>query len=63
MTDLDLEMMKVAGARFLSVYGAMIALQVRDWMREGREAPGTKEMLRFVQEARAVAQLSEDVQR
>ena len=47
--------------RFLAVYGAMVALQVRDHMREGHGAPTDAAMLDFVEEARAVAGLSEEV--
>lgn len=49
--------------RFLSVYGAMVALQVWDWTERGRwTLTDPKVMRRFVCEARRVAQLSEEAQ-
>ena len=47
--------------RYWSVYGAMVALQVRDHMREGRGAPTDQQMELFVEEAETVAKWSEEV--
>jgi len=48
--------------RYYSVYGAVVATQVQDFINEGRGAPNYEIMTRFVEEAHAVAELAEEVQ-
>ena len=43
-----------------SIIGSMIANQVSEHMRDGKGAPGPKEMARFAEEAAAVADLWEE---
>jgi hypothetical protein len=52
---------KNARDRFLSVYGAAIAVQWASHVREGRGIDDTT-IERFVSEARALAQWTEEVQ-
>jgi hypothetical protein len=61
MTD-DGSWEKVARDRFLSVYGAAIAVQWAAHVREGRGLDEDS-IRRFIEEARALAQWTEDVQR
>jgi hypothetical protein len=53
---------KVARDRYLSVYGAAIAVQWAAHVREGRELEDSS-IRRFVKEARALAAWTEEVQR
>jgi hypothetical protein len=55
-------MAKVHSPRYLAVYGAYVALQVRDRMSEGRGPPDDKTMKDFVEEAHTVAEMAEEVQ-
>jgi hypothetical protein len=43
--------------RTTPLYGAMIANQVRDHMKEGRGAPTEEDMKRFIEEALAICEL------
>ena len=57
-------MKKISGKqlRYNAIYGAMIAAQVQDLVRDGGGAPDYSQMRRFVEEAYAVADLAEEVQ-
>lgn len=48
-------------AVFASAYGASFALQVHQYMQEGRGVPNEKGFQRFAEEAEAMEKLSEDV--
>ena len=53
---------RVSAERYLSVYGAAIAVQWAQHVRDGRGL-GSDEIRRFVEEARALAEWTEEVQR
>jgi hypothetical protein len=46
--------------RWCSVYGATVAAQVRERFSEGKGAPTPEDMLAFVEEAQAVADMAEE---
>lgn len=48
--------------RYNAVYGAFVALQVRDRMKEGHGPPDCNLMRNFVEEAYAVADLAQEAQ-
>lgn len=48
--------------RYNAVYGAYVAAQVQEYIREGNNGPDYETMRRFVEEAHSVAELSEEVQ-
>lgn len=48
--------------RYAAVYGAFVAAQVRDRMRDGFGPPDYELMRNFVEEAHTVAQMSEECQ-
>lgn len=52
----------VRNARWLSVYGASVALQVHQRFREGRGAPDEDDFERYVEEAASIADCSEEAQ-
>lgn len=48
--------------RYLAVYGAYVALQMHERMREGRGAPSDEDMAYMVEEGHSVAEWSERTQ-
>lgn len=50
------------GYCWLSIYSAMIAAQVVAWVHEGRGAPSGDVMVRFIEEAAAVADLHHETE-
>jgi hypothetical protein len=46
--------------RWLAVYGAMVAAQAREWVLAGRGGVTPEAMVRFREEAEAVANLEEE---
>jgi hypothetical protein len=49
-------------AKWLAIYGASVALQVRELFAEGRNPPTDADMERIIEEAEAVADLAERVE-
>ena len=58
--DLARDAQQRSQLRWHAVYGAFLALQVRDYIAEGRGSPENDVMAGFVEEAEAVADLSEE---
>lgn len=49
------------GERWLAIYGAMVANQVSDLRRETSDSPTPDQMLGFIEEAEAVADLEAEL--